>query len=108
MKLKDRLIRWLGGYTPAEWQREISAMRGARGSLYLGAVRLLPIRVECRQILRAPVYGNDKLTRENMAYKLAACMLERGLIAYEVEENEDRPPELRARVTVYPPEEGST
>ena len=105
MRIRDRIIRSLGGYTAQEWQREIAGMRGQRTSLVLGKTRRLPVKVEARQTVSLAAYGEDPLVRENMAYRLAGIMMERGLIEYKVTLSLDRPPELVARAVVYPPEE---
>lgn len=106
MSIRNRLIRALGGYTPAEWQREITSMRGSRTPLHLGVVRRLPVRVEAAQLLSRAEDGGDRIVRENMAYRLAVILLERGLIRFEVVEDAGALPELRALAVVYPPEDG--
>lgn len=105
MRIKSRIIRALGGYTPAEWQREITSMRGSRTALHLGVIRRLPVKAEATQILWQSLDANDRLVRENMAYRLAGILFERGLIRFEIIKKEGQLPELTARVLVYPPEE---
>ena len=105
MRIKDRIIRALGGYTPEEWQREITSMRGSRTPLHLGVIRRLPVKAEARQTLWQSLDANDRLVRENLAYRLSAILLDRGLIRFEIVKKEGQLPELIARAVVYPPED---
>lgn len=104
-KIRDRLIRALGGHTEAEWQRDIASMRGSRMPVKLGLARRLPVGVAVTQTLGRPEDDTDPLVRENMAYRLGRLMMERGMIDYSVAPGKDgAPPVIRAAANVYPPE----
>ena len=105
MRIKSRIIRALGGYTPEEWQREITSMRGSRMPVKLGLARRLPVCVAVTQTLGRPEDETDPLVRENMAYRLGRLMMERGMIDYSVAPGQDgAPPVILAAANVYPPE----
>ncbi len=104
-KIRDWLIRALGGHTEAEWQRDIASMRGSRTPVKLGLTRRLPVGVTAEEFLVQPVDGADPLMRENMAYRLGRMLLDLGMIDYRTEAGRgDELNVLRASVFVYPPE----
>lgn len=106
MRIKERIIHALGGYTPEEWQREITSMRGSRTPVKLGLTRRLPLIVTAEEFLVQPVDGADPLMRENMAYRLGRMLLDLGMIDYRTEARRgDELNVLRASVFVYPPED---
>ena len=104
MSLRDRLIRALGGYTRADVRKEVDAAKRKKPSLALGAERRLPIRVQCQFLLRREADLTDKLTRENMAYRIGAEMLKANLIAFTPAPClPDTVPEMQAEAWVMPP-----
>lgn len=105
MKIKDKLIHALGGYTRAEWQTGITSSRGVRQSLVLGVERRLPIRLKCRQTIIRPEDAMDALNRENMAYRLAKAALDAHVIAFRaVERGSKALLEMEAELLTLPPD----
>ena len=85
MKIKDRIIRALGGYTRADVREQVDAAKRPKPALVLGMERRLPIRVRCRQPLVRDEDFTDKLMRENLAYRIGVAMLKANLIAFTME-----------------------
>lgn len=97
-RIRDRIIRALGGHTAAEWQAQLASSRGIRACVKLGAPRRLPIRL--RVTRHIPDGWDEQAYRENMARAIAEEMLQTGLIAFRREEGK-----IAGEALVFPPEE---
>jgi hypothetical protein len=83
MKMREWLIRKLGGYTLDDLNLADKFGRMARQTEPLPTVRLA-----CKQILRRDQDAmEESLTRENMAYRLSAEMLRSGVIRFTKDED---------------------
>ena len=82
MRIKERIIRALGGYTRADVREQVDAAKRTKPALVLGVERRLPFRVRCRQALLRDADFTDRLARENLAYQIGAALLNYNLIAF--------------------------
>ena len=84
MKMREWLIRKLGGYTLDDLNLADKFCRMAQRTKPLPMVRLA-----CKQILRRDQdAAEERLTRENMAYRLSAEMLRAGAIRFTRDEDD--------------------
>lgn len=96
MKMREWLIRKLGGYTVDDLNLADKFGRMARRTEPLPTVRLA-----CKQILRRDQDATEEsLERENMAYRLSAEMLQAGAIRFTRDEDDPSGiPVLTAEIT---------
>lgn len=104
MRIKERIIRALGGFTRADVREQVDAAKRTKPALVLGVERRLPFRVRCRQTMVRDADFTDKLTRENLAYRIGAELLKHDLIAFTpVPGDPQKPPEIQAEAWVMRP-----
>lgn len=104
MRIKERIIRALGGFTRADVREQVDAAKRTKPALVLGVERRLPFRVRCRQALLRDTDFNDKMVRENLAYQIGAALLRNNLIAFTpVAGGPEELPEIQAEAWVMRP-----
>ena len=105
MRIRNRIIRRLGGYTREDVRREVDRAKMSRPALDLGRERRLPVKIGSEQPISRMEDSENPMVRENLAYSLVKHMLRFELIRFLTYTTGSGETRLKAVISVNPPEE---